>query len=151
MITNYQQHMSHLTKSQILNWLLRCRIQMQQLVNYLLHSHWVSEKQHWMICIYIMSYNLRSFVARFHILTGSGTITGSGTNTILTLNAPIATKVVCFSRLLKCLRCLYGKQCGPRPVLGPRYLLLFVSNVRQLFAAATSADDIFRCIFFLAL
>ena len=32
----------------------------------------------------------------------------------LTLNAPIATKVVCFCRLLKCLRSLYGKQCGPR-------------------------------------
>ena len=32
----------------------------------------------------------------------------------LTLNAPIATKVVCFSRLLKCLRSLYGKQCRPR-------------------------------------
>ena len=27
----------------------------------------------------------------------------------LTLNAPITTKVVCFSRLLKCLRSLYGK------------------------------------------
>ena len=33
---------------------------------------------------------------------------------VLTLNTPIATKVVCFSRLLKCLRSLYGKQCGPR-------------------------------------
>ena len=32
----------------------------------------------------------------------------------LTLNPPIPTKVVCFSRLLKCLRRLYGKQCGPR-------------------------------------
>ena len=32
----------------------------------------------------------------------------------LTLNAPITTKVVCFSRLLKCLRSLYGQQCGPR-------------------------------------
>ena len=32
----------------------------------------------------------------------------------LTLNAPIATKVVCFSRLLKRLRSLYGKQRGPR-------------------------------------
>ena len=32
----------------------------------------------------------------------------------LTLNAPIATKVVCFSGLLKCLKSLYGKQCGPR-------------------------------------
>ena len=35
-------------------------------------------------------------------------------NSILTLNAPIATKVVCCSCLLKCLRSLYGKQCGPR-------------------------------------
>ena len=33
---------------------------------------------------------------------------------MLTLNVPIATKVVCFSRLLKCLKSLYGKQCGPR-------------------------------------
>ena len=33
---------------------------------------------------------------------------------ILTINAPITTKVVCFSRLLKCLRSLYGKQCGSR-------------------------------------
>ena len=33
---------------------------------------------------------------------------------VFILNKPIATKVVCFSRLLKCLRSLYGKQCGPR-------------------------------------
>ena len=32
----------------------------------------------------------------------------------LTLNAPNPTKVVCFSHLLKCLRSLCGKQCGPR-------------------------------------
>ena len=46
---------------------------------------------------------------------------------LLTLNAPVATKVVCFSRLLKCLRSLYGKRCGPRSdcsVLGPHCLLL---------------------------
>ena len=30
----------------------------------------------------------------------------------LTLNAPIATKVASLSRLLKCFRSLYGKQCG---------------------------------------
>ena len=30
---------------------------------------------------------------------------------VLTLNAPITTKDVCFSRLLKCLRNLYGKNC----------------------------------------
>ena len=32
---------------------------------------------------------------------------------LVTLKVPIATKVVCLSRLLKCLRNLYGKQCGP--------------------------------------
>ena len=64
---------------------------------------------------------------------------------MLTLNAPIATKVVCFSRLLKCLRSLYGKQCGPRSdclfwVQPVCFYTLFVSNVRQLFAA----DDFSR-------
>ena len=48
---------------------------------------------------------------------------------ILTLNAAIATTVVCFSRLLKCLRSLHGKQCGPRSdcsvCSGPRCLLLY--------------------------
>ena len=34
----------------------------------------------------------------------------------LTLNVPIATKVVCFSRLLKCLRSLYGKSVGPEQI-----------------------------------
>ena len=38
----------------------------------------------------------------------------------LTLNAPIATKVVCFSHLLKCFRSLYGKQCGPRSEFGSK-------------------------------
>ena len=42
----------------------------------------------------------------------------------LTLNAPITTKVVCFSGLLKCLRNLYGKQCDS--VLGPCCLLLYL-------------------------
>ena len=32
---------------------------------------------------------------------------------MITLNAQIASKVVCFSCLLKYLRSLYGKQCGP--------------------------------------
>ena len=38
----------------------------------------------------------------------------NGAKVNLTLNAPITTKVVCFSCLLKCLRNLHGKQCGPR-------------------------------------
>ena len=40
------------------------------------------------------------------------------------LSPLIASKFVCFSRLLKCFRSLYGKQCGP--VLGPRCFLLYL-------------------------
>ena len=47
----------------------------------------------------------------------------------LTLNAPIATKVVCFSRLLKCLRSLCGKQCGPRSDCSYRSSLFWVHAV----------------------
>ena len=77
------------------------------------------------------------------------------------LKAPIATKVICFSSLLKCLRSLYGKQCGPRSDCSYRSSLfwvhavcfynLFVSNVRQLFAEMNSVDNIFKCIFFLGI
>ena len=79
----------------------------------------------------------------------------------LTLNAPIATKVVCFSRLLKCLRSIYCKQCGPRSDCVYRSSLFWVhaacfytyicnssvmlSNYLQ---QTTSADDLFRCIYF---
>ena len=49
-------------------------------------------------------------------------------NIVLTLKAPIATKIACFSRLLKCLISLYGKQCE-QSVLGPRCLLLYL--IRQ--------------------
>ena len=72
------------------------------------------------------------------------------TGTPLTLNAPIATKVVCFSRLLKCLRSLHGKQCGPRSdcsywsslfwVHAVCFYTYFASNVRLSFAA----DDFSR-------
>ena len=76
----------------------------------------------------------------------------------LTLKAPIATKVVCLSRLPKCLRSIYGRKCGPRPDL--RYIGAVCSG-STLFASildspvmlgnymkqTTSADDIFRCIF----
>ena len=76
---------------------------------------------------------------------------------LLTLNAPIATKVVCFSRLLKCLRSLYGKQCGPRSDCSYRSSLFWVHAVcfytyssvmlGNYLQQTTSADDIFRCIF----
>ena len=78
----------------------------------------------------------------------------------LTLNAPIETKVICFSRLLKCLRSLYGKQCGPRSDCSYRSSLFWVHAVSILNSSVmignylqqtTSADDIFRCIFPLAL
>ena len=47
----------------------------------------------------------------------------------LILNAPITTKVVCFSLLLKCLRRLYGKQCGPRSDCSYRSSLFWVHAV----------------------
>ena len=75
-------------------------------------------------------------------------------------NAPISTKVVCFSRLLKCLRSLYGKQCGPRSDCSyrsslfwfhaVRFYTLFVSKARQLFAADDFSRRHFQMHFFLA-
>ena len=79
---------------------------------------------------------------------------------ILTLNVPITTKVVCFSRLLKCLRSHYGKQCGPRSDCSYRSSLFwvhadcfyteFVSNVRQLFAADDFSSRHFSDAFLLS-
>ena len=80
----------------------------------------------------------------------------------LTFNTPIATKVVCFSRLLKCLRSLYGKQCGPRSdcsyrsslgaVCSGSTLLTSILNSSVMFGnylqQTTTVDDIFRRIFF---
>ena len=73
----------------------------------------------------------------------------------LTFIATIATKVVCFSRLLS----LYGKQCGPRSDCSYRssllwvhavcFFTLFVSNVRQLFAADDFSRWHFQIRFFL--
>ena len=77
----------------------------------------------------------------------------------LTLNATIATKVVCFSCLLKCLRSLYGKQCGPRSDCSYRSSLFWVhtvcfytrffSNARQLFAVDNFSRQHFQMHFFL--
>ena len=50
-------------------------------------------------------------------------------NVYLTLNASIATNAVCFSRLLKCLRSLYGKQWGPRSDCSNRSSLFWVHAV----------------------
>ena len=76
---------------------------------------------------------------------------------LLTLNAPITTKAVCFFHLLKCLRSLYGKQCGPRSDCSYRsslfldhavcfytYSSVMLGNYLQ---QTTSGDDIFRYIF----
>ena len=82
-------------------------------------------------------------------------------NCILTLNAPDATKVVCFSRLLKCLRSLYGRQRDPdqtAPIGAVCFGSMLFASILNLsvmlgnyLQQRTSADDIFRCIFFLAL
>ena len=47
----------------------------------------------------------------------------------LALKEPITTKVVCFSCLLKCLRNLYDKQCGPRSDCSHRSSLIWVHPV----------------------
>ena len=86
----------------------------------------------------------------------------SSLHCLLTHNASIAIKVVCFSCLLKCLRSLYGKQCGPRSDCSYRSSLIsgstvfastlkFVSNVKQLFAADDFSRQHFQMHFFLAL
>ena len=70
----------------------------------------------------------------------------------LTLNAPIAIKVVCFSRLLKCLRSLYDKQCGPR---SDSTLFASILNSSVKLDNYLSADDFsrrhFQMHYFLAL
>ena len=67
----------------------------------------------------------------------------------LTLNAPIATKVFCFSRLLKCLRSLsMTNSVDPdqtAPIASILNLSVMLDNYLQ---KTTSADDIFRYIFF---
>ena len=75
----------------------------------------------------------------------------------LTLKAAITTKIVCFCRLLKCLRSLYGKQCGPRSgavcsgsTMFAAILNLSVTLGNYLQQTATAGGN-FRCIFFLAL
>ena len=80
-------------------------------------------------------------------------------STMLQNQVYIAPKAVCFSRLLKCLRSLYGKLCGPRSDCSYRSSLFwvhtvclytsFVSNVGQLFAADNFCRRDFQMHFFL--
>ena len=101
------------------------------------------------IQILIIEYSVSKI--RVHILNVGSMIS-------LTLKAPITTKIVCFSRLLKCLRSLCGKQCGPRSDCSYRSSLFwvhavcfythFVSKVRQLFAADDFSRRHFQMHFF---
>ena len=68
---------------------------------------------------------------------------------ILTLNAPNPTKVVCFSHLLKCLRSLYGKPCGPRSDCSGSTLLASILNSSIFFAADDFSRRHFQIYFFL--
>ena len=123
----YQQHMLLKLRKPILKYTL---------IKY--HVHWLSSFKHLKLPITGNQYQHMSKK--------------------LTLKAPITTKVVCFSRLLKCLRSLYGKQCGPRSegaVCSGFTLFASILNKSVMLGnylqQTTSADDIFRCIFFLAL
>ena len=80
---------------------------------------------------------------------------GRYANFLLILIAPITTKVICFSRLPKCLRSLYGNQCGPRSDCSYHQTTLFASilkfatTVGQLFAADDFSRRHFQMHFFL--
>ena len=77
------------------------------------------------------------------------------------LKAPITTKVVCFSRLLKCLKASMANNVEPDQtapigaVCSGSTLFASMLNLSVMLGnylqQTTSADDIFRCIFFLAL
>ena len=70
----------------------------------------------------------------------------------LTLKGSIATKVICFSRLLKCLRSLYDKQSGPRSNCSYRSSLIWVHPVCLLLLICSKRlqqTSFFRYIFFL--
>ena len=79
-------------------------------------------------------------------------------NRVLALNAPIATIVVRFSCLLKCLRSLYGYNVDPDQTApigavcsGSRLFASILNSSDMLgdyLQQTTSAEDIFRCIFF---
>ena len=79
----------------------------------------------------------------------------------LTLNEPIATKVVCLSRLLKCLRASMANsvdrdQTAPiGAVCSGSMLFASILNLSVMLGnflqQTTSADDILRCIFLGAL
>ena len=75
----------------------------------------------------------------------------------LTLNAPIAIKVVCSSRLLKCLEASMANSVDPDQtapigaVCSGSTLFASILNSSVMLGnylqQTTSADDIFRCIF----
>ena len=102
-------------------------------------------------CLFIYKYTIKQY-------------SGPGKQIIWIISychAPIPTKVICFSRLLKCLRSLYSKQHGPRSDCSYRAVCsgstLFASildlpvMLGNYLQQTTSADYILRCIFFLAL
>ena len=80
----------------------------------------------WKWCQYLstMVYHLSTHLQQWAISTYQNLLWHH-----LNLNALIATEVVCFSRLLKCLRSLYGKQCGPRSDCSYRSSLFWVHGV----------------------
>ena len=78
-------------------------------------------------------------------------------NYVLTLNAPNASKVICFSGLLKCLRTSMANSVDPDQtapigaVCSGSTLFASILNLSVMLGnylqQTTSADDIFRCIF----
>ena len=103
--------------------------------------------------------NFRSWLKILHLERFCKNIGNQGNgHHLLTLNAPNTTKVVCFSRLPKCVRSLYGKSVDPdqtAPIAVCSWSTLFTSILNSslmlgnYLQQTTTAGDIFRCIFFL--
>ena len=83
----------------------------------------------WCLSCYTLMFSSACAVSGWSFLSSNFASPSTLPISALTLNAPIATKVVCFSRLLKCLRSLYGKQCGPRSDCSYRSSLIWVLTV----------------------
>ena len=85
-------------------------------------------------------------------LQNYGVYFADGLRKELTLNAPIATKFVCFPRLLKCEEASLANSVDPVQTATLFASLLNLSvMLGNYLQQTTSGDDIFRCIFYLAL
>ena len=153
--TGSMHHLSHITRDSVFSVLQKPKVQSVKLahrfiphealykyckkISVNLHQKRWQTSCHSFWCKFALTVLLKQFedanspvinVKDFYLLLlklFSGSIQSN--RLYLTLKAPIATKVICFSRLLKCLRSLYDKQCGSRSDCSYRSSLIWVHPV----------------------